>query len=369
MFSNNQRISLRQTFRLFTFDFLGISTLIVPSYLAAMGGVCGVISIVLGVIAGLIYLSYLKGVLNRMQTDLLTYMEEESWIRGFWKRLIFFYLALSCMITAADTSVVFTCLMKESLIREESYLLILALVLLVSAYAVSGGIESRARIYELTFWFILIPLVAMLAFSLKGIRMEYLFVPHTFDVTRLVQGGYMVLISWETLFFVLLFPAYLSKEYTIAKLMNAVRKAFLLAAALLLVLYVILLLTFGEQALAHMKFPAVTLMSTVQIAGGFVKRLDALMMGIWFFTLFALISLNLHYGAQFLQKGLGIHNRKLSLGGIVVCVFLLAVAAGYRDGVRKLMEEYFAWIGMPLYILLPGLIALRKRKKEGVKTQ
>lgn len=366
MFSNNQKISLRQTFRLFTFDFLGISTLIIPSYLAVTGGIYGVISIALGILAGLVYLSYLKGVLNRMQTDLLTYMEEESWIRGFWKRLIFFYLAFSCIITAVDASVVFTCLMKESLIREESYLLILALVLFVSAYAVSGGIESRARIYELTFWFILIPLVAMLAFSLKGIRMEYLFVPRTFDVSQIVQGGYLVFITWETLFFVLLFPAYVSKEQTISKLTNAVRRAFLLAAVLLLVLYVILLLTFGEHALAHMKFPAVTLMSTVQIAGGFVKRLDALMMGIWFFTLFALISLNLHYGAQFLQRGLGIHNRKLSLGGIAVCVFLLAVVAGYRDGVRKLIEEYYAWIGMPLYILLPGIIALRKRKNKGV---
>ena len=35
MFSNNNRISTRQVFRLFVFDFVGESTLILPSQLAA----------------------------------------------------------------------------------------------------------------------------------------------------------------------------------------------------------------------------------------------------------------------------------------------------------------------------------------------
>ena len=52
MFSNNHEISLRQTFRLFTFDFLGISTLIVPGYLAALGGIYGVLAIVARVFGG-----------------------------------------------------------------------------------------------------------------------------------------------------------------------------------------------------------------------------------------------------------------------------------------------------------------------------
>ena len=38
MFSNNNRISTRQVFRLFVFDFVGESTLILPSQLAAFAG-------------------------------------------------------------------------------------------------------------------------------------------------------------------------------------------------------------------------------------------------------------------------------------------------------------------------------------------
>ena len=48
MFSNNNRISTRQVFRLFVFDFVGESTLILPSQLAAFAGNDGLASIVLG---------------------------------------------------------------------------------------------------------------------------------------------------------------------------------------------------------------------------------------------------------------------------------------------------------------------------------
>ena len=75
MFSNNNRISTRQVFRLFVFDFVGESTLILPSQLAAFAGNDGLASIVLGGIMGSLYLWYLAYVLKKMETDLVTYME------------------------------------------------------------------------------------------------------------------------------------------------------------------------------------------------------------------------------------------------------------------------------------------------------
>ena len=78
MFSNNNRISTRQVFRLFVFDFVGESTLILPSQLAAFAGNDGLASIVLGGIMGSLYLWYLAYVLKKMETDLVTYMGTDS---------------------------------------------------------------------------------------------------------------------------------------------------------------------------------------------------------------------------------------------------------------------------------------------------
>ena len=49
MFSENNRISGRQTFRLLTYDLLGLSTLLVPTVLGQTAGRDGVFSIAIGV--------------------------------------------------------------------------------------------------------------------------------------------------------------------------------------------------------------------------------------------------------------------------------------------------------------------------------
>ena len=76
MFSNNNRISTRQVFRLFVFDFVGESTLILPSQLAAFAGNDGLASIVLGGIMGSLYLWYLAWIMRRMDSDLITYVRQ-----------------------------------------------------------------------------------------------------------------------------------------------------------------------------------------------------------------------------------------------------------------------------------------------------
>ena len=59
MFSNNNRISTRQVFRLFVFDFVGESTLILPSQMAAFAGNDGLASIVLCVFMVSMYVCYI----------------------------------------------------------------------------------------------------------------------------------------------------------------------------------------------------------------------------------------------------------------------------------------------------------------------
>lgn len=72
-------------------------------------------------------------------------------------------------------------------------------------------------------------------------------------------------------------------------MIGAVCAALWFAVIVLLIMYMILLGNFGDRALGTMQYPAVILMSNIHLRGGFVKRLDAFMIAIWFFTLFALV--------------------------------------------------------------------------------
>ena len=137
MFSNNNRISTRQVFRLFVFDFVGESTLILPSQLAAFAGNDGLASIVLGGIMGSLYLWYLAYVLKKMETDLVTYMER---ILPAWMKKIFLVLLLVYFTGMAGYGAyIFSDVIQKGLIAGESFPLILILVLLTAGYAVCGG--------------------------------------------------------------------------------------------------------------------------------------------------------------------------------------------------------------------------------------
>ena len=73
MFSENQKISLRQTYRLFVFDLLGVGTLLLPTQLARLCGNDGIICILFGGILGFGYLFLLGAALKKMRMDVLEY--------------------------------------------------------------------------------------------------------------------------------------------------------------------------------------------------------------------------------------------------------------------------------------------------------
>ena len=53
------------------------------------------------------------------------------------------------------------------------FYLVLVLILGLVWYGLLSGIEGRARVYELLFWFILIPLFIMLASALDEVKTDY----------------------------------------------------------------------------------------------------------------------------------------------------------------------------------------------------
>ena len=69
MFSENNQISGRQVFRLLTYDFLGMGTLLLPTMLADTAGRDGIFCILAGILCHIIALN-IKHV-NRSLTDVV----------------------------------------------------------------------------------------------------------------------------------------------------------------------------------------------------------------------------------------------------------------------------------------------------------
>ena len=209
MFSDNKRISYRQIFRLFVFELLGASTLILPGYLSEQGGLCGCISVIVGTLFSLLFLLLLYRAMKIMKCDLITFLSkisqrkmQEKAISKITIILLFFY---GIMISGIYLYV-FSELININLLPDEKYTIISGIIILTSAYAVSGSLENRARVYEILFLFVLILLLALTVFSAKNIKFEYLMPNLTSCVLNLdllkkcIKNTYLVFASYTTLF-------------------------------------------------------------------------------------------------------------------------------------------------------------------------
>lgn len=380
MFSNNNRISTRQVFRLFVFDFIGMSTLVLPAKLAGTSGCDGVFAIVAGGLFASLYLWYLAWIMNRMDSDLITYVRQSLPRWGALVMLCFF--AAYCILEASYSAYIFADVMKKGLVGGESYTLLLLLILAVAAYAIQSGIESRARVYESLFWVLFVPLFLLLWIAASDVNTIYLHSFFTTPVSEVAGGGLLVFEYLMLVFLVLFFPAYVRKDAQ-KKMVAAVYRALWVAVLVFIVFDLILLGSFGERAMAKMRYPALTLMSNIHLRGSFLKRLDAFLLAIWFFTLFALINVFLFYAKQLIAAiggeftghgnaerqgdGLKIQKEKNAKVWSTIIAFLLVfvVAEGFCYGsFAEWFEGYMTYVAMPLLLLIPLVIVVWGKYRE-----
>ena len=289
-FAQNESISPRQLYRLYVFNLLGVGTLVLPNNLAKLGKY-GFISIALGVFMAWLFMWIVSEVRERRKTIYDRSIDKTKYAKMLIYDLI---IAIYELSQAAFLAWIFVKLIRDSLIPDESFTVVLLVIMAVCAYALSGGVECRARVYEVVFFFVLIPLAAMLLFALSDMRLDYLMIKDRvgvdFGIADIFAGAYYVFAASISVFNILFV-----RERTASQIRGSVSKAIFTYAGILFLLYAVLLGSFGKYSLSEIEFPAVVLMSDVQIKGSFFKRADALMLSVWFFTLFSVLNMSLYY--------------------------------------------------------------------------
>lgn len=289
-FAQNESISPRQLYRLYVFNLLGVGTLVLPNNLAKLGKY-GFISIAFGVFMAWLFMWIVSEVRERRKN-----IYDRSFGKTAHVKILIYDLIIAVyeLSQAAFLAWIFVKLIRDSLIPDESFTAVLLVIMAMCAYALSGGVECRARVYEVVFFFVLIPLAAMLLFAISDVRFDYLMIKDRvgvdFGIADIFAGAYYVFAASISVFNILFV-----RERSVSQIRWSVSKAILTYAGILFLLYAVLLGSFGKYSLSEIEFPAVVLMSDVQIKGSFFKRADALMLSVWFFTLFSVLNMSLYY--------------------------------------------------------------------------
>lgn len=375
LFAQNGEISGRQLYRLYVFNLLGVGTLVLPNNLARLGKY-GFVSIILGVAMAWIFM-WMTAKARVRHADIAGEdqqgTEKNGFLSGMWNVIVAVYQ----LMQAAFLAWVFVKLIRDSLIPDESFTIVLLVIMAVCAYALSGGVECRARVYEVVFWFVLIPLIAMLLFAMRDINTEYIKIKDGFNIKEVFIGAYLVFAATTSTFNILFI-----KNKSLKQIKQNVSASILTFAGIMLLLYAVLLGNFGKYALAEIEFPAVVLMSDVQLKGSFFKRADALMLAVWFFTLFSILNMSMFYASKMcvavgnkMFNGKHLKNRlyekynsqssdscnhaETGIENIpkwcILLVTALTIAGAYileyGDGMVKKYLGFLLWIGIPLIVL------------------
>ena len=364
MFSENNQISGRQVFRLLTYDFLGMGTLLLPTMLADTAGRDGIFCILAGILSTFLYLKLLRYLLKGMKTSYPDFLKQKCGkVCGYvlWGGYFLYFILM-----ASYTAYLFSTLMLSGLVENISFYLVLLLILLLAFYGMAGGIEGRARVYEMLFWFLMIPLFLMLFAACREVKPAYWSPVFVADGKEVLSGRYYVLFCYSMVSIVLFLKEYVADR---RKCVGAAEKAVWFSGGVFAVLYLILIGLFGAEALAQMKFPAVTMMSRVQITGGFLKRTDAFMFSIWFFTLYAMLNSMVFYSGNLAAKvirdcGGYLEGKKRMLPYLILLLLVYGVAVlFYRN--QQILDSvtFLLWrIGTPFVVGVPVLLCLAGRK-------
>lgn len=372
MFSENNQISGRQMFRLLTYDFLGMGTLLLPTMLADTAGRDGIFCILAGILSTFLYLKLLRYLLKGMKTSYPDFLKQKCGkVCGYvlWGGYFLYFILM-----ASYTAYLFSTLMLNGLVENISFYLVLLLILLLAFYGMAGGIEGRARVYEMLFWFLMIPLFLMLFAACREVKPAYWSPVFVADGKEMLNGSYYVFFCYSMVSIVLFLKEYVSDD---KKHISAAEKAVGFSGGVFAVLYLILLGLFGVDALAQMKFPAVTMMSRVQVTGGFLKRTDAFMFSIWFFTLYAMLNSMVFYSGNLAAKvirdcGGYLEGKKRMLPYLILLLLVYGVTVlFYRNQQFLDCVTFLLWkIGTPFVVGVPVLLCLTgERKKHNKKVR
>ena len=372
MFSENNQISGRQVFRLLTYDFLGMGTLLLPTMLADTAGRDGIFCILAGILSTFLYLKLLRYLLKGMKTSYPDFLKQKCGkVCGYvlWGGYFLYFILM-----ASYTAYLFSTLMLNGLVENVSFYLVLLLILLLAFYGMAGGIEGRARVYEILFWFLMIPLFLMLFAACREVKPAYWSPVFVADGKEVLSGSYYVLFCYSMVSIVLFLKEYVADR---KKCVGAAEKAVWFSGGVFAALYLILIGLFGVGALAQMKFPAVTMMSRVQVTGGFLKRTDAFMFSIWFFTLYAMLNSMVFYSGNLAEKvirdcGGYLEGKKRMLPYLILLLLVYGVTVlFYRNQQFLDCVTFLLWkIGTPFVVGVPILLCLtgeRKKHKKKVR--
>ena len=343
---NNGKISLRQMKRLLFFDILGLGLVAMPDLLAEAAGTAGIAALLAG---GILFAGYLWLLVPVMKSG----KKGSRWLYGIY--------GVYLLLTSGFGLFLLGDVIKRFLLPDKPFWLLLVLLLLLVLYGKNGGLEGRARVYEVLFW----PLVGLLVFlfvlGLPGTEPQNLW-PIAAEGWGFGKGCYLGFLLCSAAQITFFLPVYMEDGVTPQQLRRGATGAVFLGLLFLGAIYELLLGSFGTDALANARTPIMIYTSNIVVPGGFLRRQEALIAGVCFVALMSFVGSGFSYGTLCLKE---IKDTKWMTPLAVAALFFTAQWEHNNSAASGGVGKLLLWIS-PVALCLPFLLAIGKKTRKPV---
>lgn len=358
MYSENNRISLRQMRRLFVFDLFCVSSLIIPRVAAAASGKDGILAILLGTLYAYVYVWIILAFAKWAKGNFLEYAKDNT--GKLLQMVVLGLYIIKLFICCVFATKLFSEVIGKTLLEDTDHRIIVLLLLMVSGYMASKGLEVRARIVELLFFVVMVPIFLFLILGVKEIDLTNLMPLFTKSTRNMIYGGYEVFLTFSVLELLLfLIPMIKVRKSDVEKrrkVYEYVSGALVIVTVLNVLLFVVTVGVLGEIETKKQIWSMVNVIQTIQLPGGFIERQDGLILSIWMLSVFTIVSTFLYYISLLSKVVFKVSMQNYFLVPVILLLFGAATITIEIEQFYYYFEIYMKYIGMPQSIVLPLLI-------------
>ena len=280
-------------------------------------------------------------------------------------KVVCFLFAARLLLLAATRLNVFGGTMTEFMLPYTPQWLILLVFVLICIYAAVKKFETQARLAEVLIFFMAIPIVYVIAMSLRSADFGNLLPLHninTHNVTRSSFDAFFAFSGIELLFIAI--PYVCLKNGA-----NITKRSVLITAvigAAIAIGFASVIVVFGETTTANNNWQFLRMMDAVRFPGQFFTRQGALIMCFWIVSAFAAISAEIFFASLLLKDVVNLGKRRWYVLAAAAVVFALVIAQTKSNIFSNHLQQINTYAAVAFMLVLPFVMLLiypfRRRK-------
>ena len=367
MFSENDRISIRQMQILLVLTLFSSVSLILPRITSEYANQNGWMLIIGGAVLTCIY-TVIITFLGKMFPGQTIVEYSKVILTKPIGIILCLILVIQVVLFAGFELRIFGELVKQVLLYRTPIEMIMIVMLFTIVYLTRRGYEERGRFAEIVIFISLIPILSVLLTSLPDIEAHNLAPFFTVKYKEFFSGSYFVSIMMVGIEVLYIGIAYLKNP---EKVTRAAISAIIFVTIINLLIFFVTIGIFGAEETKRQIWPLMTIMQVVELPGAFIHRQDALMMSFWILITYALLS-NYIFFASILNSRL-MKTKKTDWVNMLILPFVYVVAL-IPDNVPetfmmiKVLINYMSIIFLlPIPLIMLGVAKIRRLGEQNEK--